>query len=744
MSHSDRKSRFSSNRETSPLRVRNVQEFSGGRDSDRYDNGPYKKIKDEGKSPRSMSQEETVDLKTETIDLARENPLMEGVSEANKLENFKISSDAVRHMKSIGITYLFPIQAATYEHVYEGRDLIARDKTGSGKTLSYALPIVERFRKKDYFRNKDGQKPFVLVVLPTRELVIQVTNVYNTIKLKESEYRVLGVYGGTDVRAQVDELRRGVEIVIGTPGRLMDLIERKALSLSKIRMIVLDEADHMLDMGFQEDIEKIYDKIKEQLEEGKELQSMLFSATIPDWVHTVSKKYLREDLVKVDLLKDMQFKTPTTVKHLAVNCPYFSRNDAIGDIVLCYGGRHARTIIFTEKKKEANDVMMEAHIKQECQVLHGDIPQKQREITFRAFREGKFKCLIATNVAARGLDIPEVDLIVQLEPPKDVDTYIHRAGRTARAGRTGVCVTFYTKKQVDLLEKIERKANFKFQKVGAPQPLDIIKATSRDVVKSIKHVPHEVVGMFKEISQELVKDLGAEEALCRALAIISGTNEKFKQRSLLTSVEGFITYLAETDTEFRTVSYVWGFLKRQLPSDVTESIKGMRSFKNRKGAAFDVPEKYEDDFNEMIEKGDGLRGWTIKKADHLPEFEEDGSGPPVGRFGGNFGGRFGGENRRDEPPRSFLRSTAGHRPTRRSSRSNERKRRSSKSKSRSRDRDDDRKRGGSSRGNDAMKVFVGGLSYDADEDDIKGFFKNEDLRPEEVILLKGNGIYREG
>jgi len=672
-------------------------------------------------------------LKTETIQLARENPLMKDVTETNKLENFKISSDAVKHMKSIGITYLFPIQAATYEHVYEGKDIIARDKTGSGKTLSYALPIVERLRKKDYFRNKDGQKPLTLIVIPTRELAIQVTNVFNTIRLRENEYRVLSVYGGTDIRAQQDEARRGVEIVVGTPGRLLDLIERKALSLSKVKMLVLDEADHMLDMGFQEDIEKIYDKIKEQKEEGKELQSMLFSATIPDWVHNVSKKYLREDLVKVDLLKDMQFKTPSTVKHLAVNCPYFSRNDAIGDIVLCYGGRHARTIIFTEKKKEANDVLMEAHIKQECQVLHGDIPQKQREITFRAFREGKFKCLIATNVAARGLDIPEVDLIVQLEPPKDVDTYIHRAGRTARAGRTGVCVTFYTKKQTELLEKIERKANFKFQKVGAPQPQDIITATSRDVVKSIKHVPHEVVGMFRDISQELVKDLGAEEALCRALAIISGTNEKFKQRSLMTSMEGYITYLAETDTEFRTVSYVWGFLKRHLPQDVTEAIKGMRSFKNRKGAAFDVPEKFEDDFTEMIEKGDRLRGWVIKKADHLPEFEEDGSGPPM-RFGGN---------RRDEPPRAFLRST-GSRPPRRSPDRNDRKRKS-KSRSRSgsthrdrreRDRDHDDRKRSSGRNNDDMKIFVGGLSYDADEDDIKSFFKNEDLRPDEVILLK--------
>lgn len=154
---------------------------------------------------------------------------------------------------------------------------------------------------------------------------------------------------------------------------------------------------------------------------------------------------MRTDYKKVDLVKD--YKTPTTVRHLAINCPYFSRNGAIGDIVLCYGGNHCRTIIFTETKKEANEIMLEANIKQECQVLHGDIPQKQREITFKGFRNGQFKCLIATNVAARGLDIPEVDLIVQLAPPKDIDTYVHRAGRTARAGRKGVCVTFYSKKQ---------------------------------------------------------------------------------------------------------------------------------------------------------------------------------------------------------------------------------------------------------------------------------------------------------
>jgi len=613
-------------------------------------------------------------------------------TQVNSLENFDISPEGIAQLKSIGITSLFPIQAATYDYIFQGRDIIARDATGSGKTLSYSLPITERLRKEGKLNNKHGQQPLALVVLPTRELAIQVTNVVNSIKLEKDEFRVLTVYGGTDIRNQIDEARRGVEVLIGTPGRLIDLIERNAISLSKLETIVLDEADHMLDMGFQEDIEKIYEKIRDQVGE-KSVQTMLHSATIPSWVHDVSKKYLREDLIKVDLLKNKQRKTPTTVQHLAINCPFSQRIDALADIVLCYGGKHARTIIFTETKKEANDIMMKANIRQECQVLHGDIPQQQREVTFQAFREGKFKCLIATNVAARGLDIPEVDLIVQMEPPTNVDTYIHRAGRTARAGKSGVCMTFFSKKESGDLENIEKKASFKFQKVGIPQPADIIKASSRDIAASIKHVPHEVVGLFKEISQELVNELGPEEALSRALAIISGTTEKFKQRSLLTSREGFITYEIYANKKVRSSSYIRGLFAENFSQELAESIKDIKNIQDGKGAVFDLPEQFEEEVIAFMEKNPEC-DFFLKKTETLPELEEGYS--------------------RDSPYRS---SSSNNR---RSSFEGYNSRSSSSS----------------FKSDDDVKVFVGSLADSVREDDLEEFFQREGLRARRVKLLK--------
>ena len=219
--------------------------------------------------------------------------------------------------------------------------------------------------------------------------------------------------------------------------------------------------------------------------------------------------------------------------------------------------------------------MLKGNLKQECQVLHGDIPQKQREITFQGFREGKFKCLIATNVAARGLDIPEVDLIVQLGPPKDVESYIHRSGRTARAGRKGVCITFYNRKQLLLVERIERIAKFKFKKIGAPQPSEIIEASARDIATSFAAVNNSVLIPFQKTAQDLIEEFTAEEALCRALAIISGHTKEIKQRSLLWAVEGYVTVVITTKEEVRSLSYIWGILRKNFTTNLVDSIKGI-------------------------------------------------------------------------------------------------------------------------------------------------------------------------
>jgi ATP-dependent RNA helicase DDX21 len=646
-------------------------------------------------------------------ELEKKNQVDTTLAEENKLENFKIHKKTITNLNALGIKFLFPIQAATYEAIYTGKDLIGRDKTGSGKTYSYAIPMIEQFRAAKIFAKKRGQTPFALIVVPTRELAIQVTNTFKTLVHEENEFKVLAVYGGTEVRQQVMDIRAGCDIAVGTPGRVIDMIERGTLKFADLRMVVLDEADQMLDMGFQEDVEKIYDNIF-KAKKKEELQNLLFSATIPDWVHNATKKFLKADRTMVDLVTGRENKTPKSVKHYKINCPYQSRMGAIADIITCYGGNHSRTIIFCETKQEANDIMLQAKLKQDCQPLHGDIPQKQREVTFKAFKEGKVQVLIATNVAARGLDIPEVDLIVQLDPPKDVDTYIHRAGRTARAGRSGVCVTFYTKKQTHILERIERFAKIKYEAIGAPQPVDIIKANARDIVISMKNVPQEVLPLFTDIADELTEELGVREALCRALALISGCTEKFKQRSLLCSVEGYITYLAENKIDFRSPSYAWGFLKRHFAFDVTESIKGMRMWANCMGVAFDVPEQYAELFDKFIETQDeSNRGFILKKAETLPEFQDDPNGggyrstnnyrsynnadykPEQSRGNGNsYGGNSYGGNGGGNATGSVLRSK------------------------------------------DERKLFVGGLSFDSTDKDLKEFFNKEGFHPEDLVVLK--------
>jgi len=627
-----------------------------------------------------ISSDHNSDSKSPKIEEVEKHP--------NRLKDFISDKKTRILLKKRGIKYLFPIQEKTFFMVFQGKDLIARDRTGSGKTLGYALPLIEKLRSEGMFKvKKPQQNPHLLILLPTRELAIQVTNEINMLRHESNEYRVLNLYGGTEIRPQIMDLRNGAEIVVGTPGRILDLLERNVLNFSETKAIVLDEADQMLNMGFQESVEMIFEKHKEHRKE--QTQYLLFSATIPDWIHNITRKYISENREFIDLVKNSEAKTVKTVEHLAINCPYHMRVETIGDVVLCYGGKHCRTIIFTETKSEANDIMLKSKIKQECQVLHGDIPQKQREITFKGFREGKFKCLIATNVAARGLDIPEIDLIVQLDPPVDVDTYIHRAGRTARAGRKGVCVTFYTKKQLLLLEKIERKANIILKRAGTPQPLDIIKASVRDIIHGLKQVSNDVLPLFDQAAQELIKDLGPQDALARALAYVSGHTEKLKQRSLLCAFDGWVTFIVKSQMEFRNIGFVWTFIRNSFDAETVNKIKGMRAFKDRKGAAFDAPEDIQAVFEEFVSNNSNF---TIEKALTLPDLMDE--NPTFNGYNNNM------NNNQEE--------TGGFH---------------------------NKRNNFAFRGKKDLEVFIGNLGYNMNYNDLNEFFKQNGVILDNLNLL---------
>lgn len=254
------------------------------------------------------------------------------------MKSYRISPRTIDTLLKHNIKELFPIQQETYDLVYDGKDIMGRDITGSGKTLAYALPLIERFRQEKILesgKTSTARGPLVIVVVPTRELTLQVSNVFEQIKHSD-EYRVLPVYGGTPMDPQVDGLRRGAEIVVGTTGRLLDHFERGNLSAANLRCVVLDEADRMLDMGFQDDVEKIFEYIRKSPgsshSPAQPTQCLLFSATFPGWVQRVAAKYLHPAFTLVDLVKNLTNKTASSVRHFAVFCPYFNRTSILADI----------------------------------------------------------------------------------------------------------------------------------------------------------------------------------------------------------------------------------------------------------------------------------------------------------------------------------------------------------------------------------------------------------------------------
>jgi ATP-dependent RNA helicase DDX21 len=281
---------------------------------------------------------------------------------------------------------------------------------------------------------------------------------------------------------------------------------------------------------------------------------------------------------------------------------------------------HKSTIVFVPTKKECNILMVSEKLKQEVLIIHGDINQKQREASIEAFKSGKVNVLVATDVASRGLDIPMVDLVIQSEPPKEIDSYIHRAGRTARAGRTGTCITLYTKMTEGLLTRIEQKAKINFKKIGAPQRKDIINASIRDIKSKLSDIHESSIVGFQKEATNLLTEYEPTEIVSRLLAFLAGQTDEMKSRSILCGAEGFVTYQLDATKEFYANSYVWGCLRKVFPQSILERARGMKVYKSQKGAVIDLQESDVKEAELAIKSFKVVNpGFTIKKCDELPE-----------------------------------------------------------------------------------------------------------------------------
>nr|XP_034313148.1 nucleolar RNA helicase 2 isoform X2 [Crassostrea gigas] len=550
--------------------------------------------------------------------------------------NFRLSDVTVEKLKKRNVNYLFPIQYKTFDHVYNGEDVIGQARTGTGKTLSFALPLVEILQKNKTPRIRNCPK--VIAMVPTRELAKQVSDEFESIS---DGLSVACFYGGTPYEKQIRAIRSGIDVLVGTPGRIKDHIEKGNLDFKGVRHVVLDEVDRMLDMGFAEDVETIISSAYNN-GCGENPQTLLFSATLPSWVHDTARKYMNKDkLAKVTLVNSQENRTSTTVQHLAIRSSFWDRPSVIGDVLQVYSGKNGRAIIFNETKKEADNLSCSEYIKQDAHVLHGDIPQEKRETVLKSFREGKFNVLLTTDVAARGLDIPEVDLVIQCNPPEDVDSYIHRSGRTGRAGKNGVCICFYKPEEEMKLANVEYRAKIKFKKVSGPTKEDIISASVEDAVRSIEGVQSETLDYFRSSAKELIAERGAEDALAAALALISGST-KITSRSMLSSKEGFTTFYLKTNTEIQRNNYVYRALERCLPKDLVEKIRWLTLCKDRMGAVFDFPSECE---SQVLNYWTDGKFDTLCKATELPELQEKERPFSPGARGGRGRGSFGGRGR---------------------------------------------------------------------------------------------------
>jgi superfamily II DNA/RNA helicase len=319
----------------------------------------------------------------------------------------------------------FPIQELALPIALGGHDIIGQARTGTGKTLAFGAALLQRIEH-------GGREPRALVVAPTRELALQVTDDLLVAGGKLGS-RVLSVYGGRAYEPQIEALREGVDVVVGTPGRLLDLIKQKYLDLSKVEVLVLDEADRMLDLGFLPDIERIIDRIPARR------QTMLFSATMPGEIAALSRRYLtRPTNVRAESHTESD-ATPQVVQHV-FQAHQMDKPEMLARLLQAEG--RGLTMVFCQTKRACDRVAADlAQRGFDAAAVHGDLGQSQRERALRAFRNGKIGVLVATDVAARGLDVDDVTHVVNYECPDSADTYVHRIGRTGRAGKEGVAVT---------------------------------------------------------------------------------------------------------------------------------------------------------------------------------------------------------------------------------------------------------------------------------------------------------------
>ena len=391
-----------------------------------------------------------------------------------RFEDMNISNEICRAVLDMGFEEATPIQSQAIPVILEGKDIIGQSQTGTGKTAAFGIPLLERI-------NPEDRRLQALILCPTRELAIQVSEEFRKLLKYKDNIRVLPIYGGQPIDRQIAALRKGTQVVIGTPGRVMDHMRRRTIKAETVQMMVLDEADEMLDMGFREDIETILVKIPE------EHQTLLFSATLSPEILDITKRFQKNpEFIKI-VRKEL---TVPNIEQYYFDVKEKTKLDALCRIIDVYDPKLA--MVFCNTKKRVDDLVeMLQGRGYFAEGLHGDLTQAQRDKVMQKFRNGTIEILVATDVAARGIDVDDIDVVFNYDVPQDEEYYVHRIGRTGRAGKAGKAFTFCVGKEIYKLRDIMRYTKTKIQQQKLPTLSDVEEMKTNIYLEKIKGIIEE-------------------------------------------------------------------------------------------------------------------------------------------------------------------------------------------------------------------------------------------------------------
>jgi ATP-dependent RNA helicase DeaD len=400
-----------------------------------------------------------------------------------------LSNELMKAIRRMGFEETTPIQAETIPLSLQNKDVIGQAQTGTGKTAAFGIPLIEKVDVK----NEAIQG---LVVAPTRELAIQVSEeLYKIGAVKR--VRVLPIYGGQDIERQIRALKKRPHIIVGTPGRIIDHINRKTLRLDNVHTVVLDEADEMLNMGFIDDIEAILSNVPEKR------QTLLFSATMPEPIRRIAERFMNEPHIVKVKAKEM---TVPNIQQYYLEVQEKKKFDILTRLLDIQAPELA--IVFGRTKRRVDELAEALNLRgYAAEGIHGDLSQAKRLSVLRKFKEGSIEILVATDVAARGLDISGVTHVYNFDIPQDPESYVHRIGRTGRAGKTGVAMTFVTPREIGQLHNIERTTKRKMERMKPPTLDEALEGQQRIAVeKLIATVESENLSFYKRAAEELLEE----------------------------------------------------------------------------------------------------------------------------------------------------------------------------------------------------------------------------------------------